>query len=426
MPDLKGIAMASIQARSRADGSASFRVQFRVDKQMRSKSFADPKGAQQFADLVDRVGATAALGVWESRQARTAGTPTFREWVDTYLDEASGYLTGVQADTRNGYRQIAKKSLVPILGDIPIDAITKQDIGRWVTWQESQISGRSPKKLTPVSAKTVHNYHSLLSAVLSSAIEAGHRLDNPAKKAALSRGQKHQAVFLSPAEFYTLLHFIPAYYQPFVRFLVLTGMRWSEATALERRDVTSSNVTATATVSKAWKKDNTMGPPKSEKAYRTLPLRPDLVADLSLDGDGGDYLFQGVRNNGRLWYGPFLDRVWNTAVGKAMDPAACEAAGRTRLPRRPTPHDMRHTYASWLIAQGAPLNLVQRNLGHETITTTVDTYGHLMPSAHADTVTALYAALPADPLALSITDPATLDARLLDAIEAAEEADDDE
>ena len=414
--------MASIQARSRADGTASYRVQFRIDKQMRSKSFEDPRGAQQFADQVKRVGAHAALAVWESRQARTAGVPTFREWVDVYLDEASGYLTGIQTSTRDGYRQIAKKSLVPILGDIPVDAITKQDVGRWVAWQEAQPSGRS-KKAQPIAAKTVRNYHALLSTILAAAIEAGHRTDNPAHRAAMSRGRRHEAVFLSHAEVYTLLHFIPAYYRPFVRFLVLTGMRWSEATALERRDVSTAVTPATATVSKAWKKDNTVGPPKSEKAYRTLPLRPDLAAELSIDGDGGAFLFQGVQNGGRLWYGPFLARIWNVAVEKAMDPAACEAAGRQRLARRPTPHDLRHTYASWLIAQGAPLNHVQRNLGLEKITTTVDTYGHLMPSAHADTVTALYAALPADPLALTTSDPTTLDSRLLAAIEATDDDD---
>jgi len=41
-------------------------------------------------------------------------------------------------------------------------------------------------------------------------------------------------------------------------------------------------------------------------------------------------------------------------------------------------HDLRHTHASWLIAAGRPLPSIQRRLGHESITTTVDTYGHLM------------------------------------------------
>lgn len=405
--------MASVTPRRNRDGSVSWRVQFRMGqpRKMCQETFSGDGAevaARQFGQHLDRVGPEAALATLRARNNATVGVPTLREFTERYLDPASGLLTGVQADTRRGYANIAAKSFWPILGELPVDSITKTDIGRWVAWQESQESGRT--KGQPIAAKTVRNYHALLSAVLTSAVEAGLARENPAHKASMSRGRRHEAVFLSPAEFYTLLHFIPAYYKPFVRFLVLTGMRWSEATALERRDVSTTTTPATASVSKAWKKDNTIGPPKSEKAYRTLPLRPDLVADLSLGGHGGELLFQGAQNSSRLWYGPFLDRIWNKAVKKAMDADQCAAAGRERLPRRPTPHDLRHTYASWLIAQGAPLNLVQRNLGHEKITTTVDTYGHLMPSAHADTVTALYAALPDDPL--------SLDDRMVAAIEA--------
>jgi integrase len=45
-------------------------------------------------------------------------------------------------------------------------------------------------------------------------------------------------------------------------------------------------------------------------------------------------------------------------------------------------HDLRHTYATMLITQGENLKYVQSQLGHASITTTVDRYGHLMPDAH--------------------------------------------
>lgn len=395
--------MASVTPRRNKHGDVSWRVQFRMGQpaRMKQETFAGDgaeKAARQFGALVDRAGPEAALAVLDARNSAAAGVPTLREFTDTYLDADSGHLTGVQQGTRDGYVNIAAKSFLPILGDLPIDSITKTDVGRWITWQEAQESGRT--KGQPISAKTVRNYHSLLSAILTSAVEAGHRADNPARKATLTRGQKHQAVFLTHDEFYTLLHFIPAYYKPFVRFLVLTGARWSEATALQKRDVNMDAMPPTVNIAKAWKKGGTIGPPKTEKGYRLLPLRPDLARLLALDGDGGDFLFEGAQNGGRLWYGNFKARIWDRAVKQAMDEDACAAAGRARLPRRPTPHDLRHTYASWLIAKRAPLNLVQRNLGHEQITTTVETYGHLAPTAHEDTVAALYAAMPDDPLAL--------------------------
>jgi hypothetical protein len=42
-------------------------------------------------------------------------------------------------------------------------------------------------------------------------------------------------------------------------------------------------------------------------------------------------------------------------------------------------HDLRHTHVAWLIAGGVPLPHIQARLGHESITTTIDTYGHLLP-----------------------------------------------
>src|SRR5690606_13830898 len=104
-------------------------------------------------------------------------------------------------------------SFLPRLGDIPVDLITRADIGSWLAWQEKQPVHRDRDKPSAeqktVSAKTVRNYHALLSAILKSSMSEGIRADNPAYKVRVSRGTKRGNVFLSPAEFATLLHFIP-------------------------------------------------------------------------------------------------------------------------------------------------------------------------------------------------------------------------
>jgi integrase len=64
----------------------------------------------------------------------------------------------------------------------------------------------------------------------------------------------------------------------------------------------------------------------------------------------------------------FHTNVWVPALAKAKD---------KELTTRPRPHDLRHTNATWLIQAGVPLLVIQRHLGHESIQTTVDRYGHL-------------------------------------------------
>jgi Phage integrase family len=53
------------------------------------------------------------------------------------------------------------------------------------------------------------------------------------------------------------------------------------------------------------------------------------------------------------------------------------------LCRRRHNHDLRHTFASTALAEGVPISEVSRWLGHKSITTTVDLYGHLVPEASA-------------------------------------------
>ena len=77
-----------------------------------------------------------------------------------------------------------------------------------------------------------------------------------------------------------------------------------------------------------------------------------------------------------MQYSTFLEDVWQPLLAKAG------------LPYRKY-HSTRHTFATWLLSDGADLRWVQQQLGHASIAQTADTYGHVQPDRHEAAVNAL-------------------------------------
>lgn len=394
--------MASVTPRTAKDGTVTWRVQFRIDGRMCQETFMDVAGAQQFGDLVDKVGGRDARAVLEARRGKGAGVPTLREWAARYLDEDSGLLTGIEPATRRDYGRIADRSFLQVLGDYPVDAIGRAEVGKWVAWQERQLTAR-PGGEGPLSAKTVKNYHALLSSMLGAAVDHVDTVTaNAAHKTRLSRGMRHPPVFLSPTDFRTLVTFIPDRYVRLAWFLAGTGARWGEATALTWGDLNLRSSPATVRIDKAWKKStgaSLLKHPKTSRSNRTISLWPDLVQRLGEPGPSGDLLFPSTVGR-RIWPSRFWEGAWTPAIDAATDPERCAELGLDPIPKRPRIHDLRHSHASWLIAAGAPLPFIQARLGHESITTTIGTYGHLLPDAH-EQMSAMMAATLAEPAAFA-------------------------
>jgi integrase len=112
------------------------------------------------------------------------------------------------------------------------------------------------------------------------------------------------------------------------------------------------------------------GPPKTNASKRTLSLPAFLVTEIETHleqySTSPDLVFAG-RDGGPLRRNNFRRRVWIPAV---------EAAGLSPLRF----HDLRHSAAGLMIAQNTHPKLIQSRLGHSSITVTMDTYGHLLPS----------------------------------------------
>jgi integrase len=343
--------MASIRSSERKDGSTAHRVFFRHDGRQTCYTFESLNAAETFRTAVEQLGSAAAIALHRLERApRGEHGVTVTEWVKEHID----HLTGAQADTVMKYRAYLANDITPVLGETPLNELTDRDIARWI------------KGMTG-SPKTIANKQRFLSSALAAAV-GKHITVNPAAGARLPRGEKREMVFLTSDEFDKLLTAVTEHWRPLIEFLVASGCRFGEATALRPGDVNRAE--HTVRISRAWKYSPDtgyiIGAPKTRMSIRTINIHPALLDKLDYSHK---WLFvnragQPIRIHG------FGRRVWRPAL---------ERAGIDKTPRI---HDLRHTCASWLIQQGVPLPVIQQRLGHESIETTVGTYGHLDRRSH--------------------------------------------
>ncbi|MEZ0366764.1 tyrosine-type recombinase/integrase [Mycobacterium sp. pUA109] len=350
--------MASVRRLDRKDGTTTWQVRYRIDGRASGLTWPTEDDAKKFAALVDSVGAKRALEVHglDDGPARKPKGITVEEWVKHYID----HLPGLDKRTAADYRTYLKNDIGPVLGKIPLVDLSRDDVASWI----------NAMACYGASGKTIANKHgSLLSPALAAAVTAGKIAANPAAGLRMPRTEAGEMRFLSHAEFDAILRATPDYWRPMMRFLVASGARLGEATALRPSDVNRGE--NTVRIARAWKRHPDgyrIGAPKTARSVRTIDMPADVLDDLNYSGE---WLFtnsgRGARSRGgAVRAANFRSNVWWPAVARAK-----VAAPRPRI------HDLRHTCASWMIAAGVPLPVIQRHLGHESIKTTCDRYGHL-------------------------------------------------
>lgn len=363
--------MANVQERRNTSGTVSWRVQYRVDGKLTSTTLYDPVAAQEFADLVDRIGGAAARKVLIARDQAPRTMQSLADWMRTYV----AGLDAVTAGTRAGYlTQINTRIAGSALGELPISAITRDAVVTFLADLD-------------LSTKTKRNYQGLISAALGAAAERGLIPTNPARNIRIRQtGPVSSMTFLSPGELAILLAEIQPAHRPLVVFLAGTGLRWGEATALLVGDVDLDARVPVVRVNKAWKPTghgkHEIGPPKTRAGVRTVSLPPEVGETIRplVEGRRQDALLFATPPGNRVTHARFSNRVWRPALRRLA--AEVDKDGnpiKPRLTKTVRIHDLRHTHASQLVAAGVPLNVVQKRLGHESITTTVDRYSHLAP-----------------------------------------------
>jgi integrase len=278
----------------------------------------------------------------------------------TFADRWLATVAHLRPSTRSRYGSLCKH--MGALAELPLAAV-----------HPLAIQGRLSAMLAAgLSETTVRHFYVLLSEILRAAQRDGRIARNPAADVRPPRRRHREQRFLSAAQVWTLAEAIDPRYRALVLLGAYGGLRWGELAGLrvsrvrvlERRiDVVETLVEIGAELS--------VGPPKT--GNRTVripaPLAEELAAHLAAYPPGPNGLvFTGHRGNKPLRHANFYRRDWKDGLAAAkLDP-------KLRV------HDLRHTAVALAVATGAHPKAIQELCGHASITTTLNTYGHLFES----------------------------------------------
>ena len=374
--------MASI-VEKQGKKATTFMLRWRENGVQENTTFPTREAAEVWKALLDANGQSMAAAQRAVDNANITG-PTVVQLLHKHVD----LLTGVGGDQLGRYkRSITHHFLGAPLGRMPVAAVAHEDVIIWVKGMQAK-PGRVTG--TTMRAKTLANHHGFLSAAFTTAELLGYRKGNPCKGIKLPKevAGGDQMRFMTKDEFRALDEALDPHFRPFFNFLVDTGLRFGEATALLAEDFELDAAVPMVRVNKAWKEDESgayyVGTPKTKRSWRSVPLAPATAEAVRprVEAAGSGLVFT-LKRGGPMRSGATYNRAWEPAW-KKLEKAA-EEAKRTGEPftpiRRARIHDLRHTHASWMIEGGMDLFQLSYRLGHQSTLTTDGRYAHLMPSS---------------------------------------------
>jgi integrase len=248
-----------------------------------------------------------------------------------------------------------------------------------------------------LSARSVHHTHQVLHRAFVQAVRWDLIPRNPCDGVTPPRPNCSEMHVLTREQVNALL---AATTGPQLRALytlaVTTGMRAGELYGLRWGNVDLS--AGRLRVRRALQRQRGNGlvfvTPKTVRSRRTIMLSKWAVSVLR---EHRTRQLEQRLSAGPLWHDQ--DLVFCGTAGKPLDPSTETGQFSDTLKRAGLPHvrfhDLRHTAATLLLAQGTHPKVVSEMLGHGTIALTLDTYSHLVPALHeqaAATMDALFGA----------------------------------
>lgn len=275
----------------------------------------------------------------------------------------------VAPSTFSNYQAVTVKHIVPALGKKKISALMVTDVDRLL----------SSKIDSGLSTSTVRRIRAVLSQCLDQGIRWGVVSRNVASHSRAPRETRKEGRTLSPEQAKQFLAYLKGHRNEALYAVMLsTGLRRGEALGLMWKDLDRDS--GVLQIRRQLKREGgtlVTVDTKTSRSRRSVNLPPPMLKAL---------LWHERRQEtertalGTSWIK--TDFIFTSAVGTPIDPRnfyreftkICRDAGMGDW----HPHELRHSAASLMLAQGVKLQVVSQVLGHASIRMTADVYGHIL------------------------------------------------
>ena len=288
------------------------------------------------------------------------------DWMDDWMRL---YNANLSPTTKTGYRQQIDKRIKPSLGRTPLKTLSSNQIQSWINSLTQQ----------GLSAKTVKNTFLNLSAALDKAEELQMIGRNPCKHIVLPTVKKYNAQVYTMPQVQNILKLAQGtnmYFLLTIEFYL--GLRKGEIAELKWSDIDLEEGVVHITRSRVETDEGIIvKSTKSEAGIRDIPLstkalevfKEQYTEYLSKVGKKGfvDSNYVIFKNNGEPFVPSSIPQRWERF---------CEQHNIRKIRF----HDLRHTCATLMIANGTDAKTVQSWLGHSDVQVTLNTYTHCLPS----------------------------------------------
>lgn len=284
---------------------------------------------------------------------------TFAQGAKKFIDNAE--IMQYSEITISKYRSHTNNHLQYFWDKKMID-IKKADVKGWVT---SQVKcGLSPFLINDCVkfCKAVYNYFIDLEKLIYNPFSKIGKIEEPKKDINILSVKEAVKVLNTCKNIY------PDFY-PILHLAFFTGLRQSEILGLTWENIDLKN--NKAKIRQQFCRGKLKKKLKTSSSYRDVDLTPEAV---------------NVLKEHKIKSSKITGYVFVNQEGKPIN--ACNLMERRYRPLLEACgydrkyikfHDLRHTYVSYLLANGIPINYVQAQVGHSKHDTTMDVYGHLTP-----------------------------------------------